>query len=71
VLATGEEKAAIVAKAVEGPITAMVSATALQLHPKCTVVVDEPAASQLKEQEYYRWLFKNEPEWHDFRITQR
>ena len=66
-LATGAEKAAIVAKAVEGPITAMISATALQLHPHCTVVVDEAAASQLLETEYYRWIFANEPEWEGFR----
>jgi glucosamine-6-phosphate deaminase len=48
-LATGEEKAAIIAKAIEGPITSMVTATALQLHPACTVVLDQAAASQLKE----------------------
>src|SRR5262249_19823078 len=62
-LATGEEKADIVAAAVEGPITAMISATALQLHPRCTVVVDEAAAGKLKGAEYYRWIFQNEPEW--------
>src|SRR5207247_10720376 len=66
-LATGAEKAPIIAKAVEGPITAMISATALQLHPRCTVVVDEAAASQLQGAEYYRWLFANEPEWQEFR----
>jgi glucosamine-6-phosphate deaminase len=66
-LATGAEKARIVAAAVEGPITAMISATALQLHPRCTVVVDEAAASQLQGGEYYRWLFENEPEWEEFR----
>jgi glucosamine-6-phosphate deaminase len=66
-LATGETKAAIVAKAVEGPITSMISATALQLHPRCTVVVDEPAASLLQGSEYYRWIFQNEPEWAPFR----
>jgi glucosamine-6-phosphate deaminase len=66
-LATGEEKADIVAKAVEGPITSMISATALQLHPRCTVVVDELAARQLKEADYYRWIFDNEPEWQSFR----
>ena len=65
-LATGEDKAEILAKSVEGPITGMVSATALQLHPRCTVVVDEAAASQLQEAEYYRWIFHNEPEWHQF-----
>ena len=66
-LATGPEKADIVAKAVEGPITAMISATALQLHSQCTVVVDEPAASRLQGADYYRWIFANEPEWEEFR----
>jgi glucosamine-6-phosphate deaminase len=40
-LATGKEKAHIIATAVEGPITAMISATALQLHERCSVIVDE------------------------------
>ncbi len=66
-LATGAEKADIIAKAVEGPITAMISATALQLHPRCTVVVDEAAAAKLQGAEYYRWIFANEPEWGEFR----
>lgn len=66
-LATGSEKAHIIAKAVEGPITASISATALQLHPRCTVVVDEAAASPLQGTEYYRWIFANEPEWAEFR----
>jgi len=66
-LATGAEKAAIVARAIEGPITSMVSATALQLHPRCTVVVDEDAAGNLTESDYYRWIFGNEPEWEEYR----
>ena len=66
-LATGESKAEVIAKAVEGPITSMISATALQLHRRCTVIVDEAAASQLKEKDYYRWIFANEPEWEDYR----
>src|SRR6266704_6884120 len=61
-LATGDSKAEVIAQAVEGPITSMVSATALQLHPRCTVVVDEAAAAQLHGSEYYRWIFHNEPE---------
>lgn len=65
-LATGAEKADILASAVEGPITSMVSATALQLHERCTVVVDEEAGSKLRGVEYYRWVFENEPEWKDF-----
>ncbi|HEY3915401.1 MAG TPA: glucosamine-6-phosphate deaminase [Verrucomicrobiae bacterium] len=66
-LATGAEKAGVIAKAVEGPITSMISATALQLHARCTVVVDEEAAVQLQAADYYRWIFENEPEWEEFR----
>lgn len=66
-LATGPAKAAIVAKAVEGPITAMISASALQLHPNCKVVLDEAAAAVLSQREYYDWVFQNEPEWEDYR----
>jgi glucosamine-6-phosphate deaminase len=68
-LATGEDKAAIVAKAIEGPITSMISATALQLHPECTFILDEAAASQLKESDYYRWIFENQPEWEFFHVV--
>ena len=63
----GETKAAILAKAVEGPITSMVSASALQLHPHCRVVVDEEAAAFLEGKAYYRWIFENEPEWAPYR----
>jgi glucosamine-6-phosphate deaminase len=66
-VATGTEKAAIIAKAVEGPITSMISATALQLHARCTVIVDEAAAGNLEGSEYYRRIFAEEPEWEEFR----
>jgi len=69
-LATGSAKAPSLAKAVEGPITSMVTASALQLHPHCQVMVDEAAAANLQGQEYYRWIFDNEPEWAEFRSTQ-
>ena len=65
-LATGRAKAAILARAVEGPITAMISASALQLHPNCKIVVDEDAARDLTQREYYEWVFQNEPEWQDY-----
>ena len=66
-LVTGASKAEIVAKAVEGPITSVVSATALQMHARCTVIVDEEAATKLQHQAYYRWVFNNEPEWAEYR----
>lgn len=68
-LATGPKKAAIMAKAVEGPVTSMVTASALQLHPACKVIVDEAAAGKLKEKVYYRWIFENEPDWAPYRET--
>jgi glucosamine-6-phosphate deaminase len=66
-LATGAAKASILARAVEGPITAMISASAIQLHRNCKVIIDEDAARELKEREYYDWIFQNEPEWQEFR----
>ena len=66
-LVTGDSKADILARAVEGPITAMVTASALQLHPHCQVIVDEEAAANLQGKDYYRWIFENEPEWAPYR----
>lgn len=52
-LATGEGKADAVAAAIEGPITTMCPASALQLHPDVTFILDEGAASKLKRRDYY------------------
>ncbi len=46
-LASGKEKAKILVKALEGPITPDVPASILQLHPNCTIIIDEAAASLL------------------------
>jgi glucosamine-6-phosphate deaminase len=46
-LASGPNKADSIAKAVEGPITATVPASALQLHPRVTFVITEDAAEKL------------------------
>jgi len=40
-----------------------VPASALQLHPHATVVVDDEAASQLTLVEYYRATWANKPRW--------
>jgi glucosamine-6-phosphate deaminase len=60
VLATGRAKALAVAAMVEGPLTAMCTASALQLHPHATVVCDEAAAAKLNHDEYYRWMQAND-----------
>ncbi|MFC4809748.1 glucosamine-6-phosphate deaminase [Paenibacillus sp. GCM10023250] len=44
-VAVGEEKAGIVARALRGPITTECPATVLQLHPNVEVVLDEAAAA--------------------------
>ena len=66
-LVTGEHKADIVAKAVEGPVTSMISASAIQFHRNAVVIVDEAAAAKLQGQAHYRWSFANEPRWEKFR----
>ena len=62
-LAWGPGKAGAVAALVEGPLTAMVPASALQLHPHATVVVDEGAAEGLRLAEHYREAFAGKPGW--------
>jgi glucosamine-6-phosphate deaminase len=62
-LAFGPGKAEAVALAVEGPVTAMVPASALQLHPHATVVVDEAAAVRLRLADYYRETWSHKPPW--------
>lgn len=58
-IASGESKAEPIAKAIEGPVTAAITASALQLHQKVTVLLDEAAASQLQLRSYYQWVHDN------------
>jgi glucosamine-6-phosphate deaminase len=62
-LAFGKNKARAIAEAVEGPVTAMNPASVLQMHPTVKVCLDEPASMRLKKADYYRWVYKNKPEW--------
>jgi len=52
-LAFGAHKATAIRDTVEGPITAQVTASALQLHREVVGVFDEPAASLLARRDYY------------------
>ena len=58
-LAFGETKAEAVAGAVEGPVSAGLPASVIQLHPEVTVLVDEAAASRLRYADYYRAAWEN------------
>jgi len=55
-LANGRQKAPAVAAAIEGPVTSMVTASALQLHRDAMCIIDREAASQLKMLDYYEWV---------------
>ncbi len=54
VLAFGASKAKVVAQMVEGPVTAMVPASVLQMHPNVDVIIDAAAAAELQNIDYYR-----------------
>ena len=60
-LANGERKAAAVAAAIEGPVTSMITASALQLHNDVQFFLDRPAAGNLAMTEYYEWIQANLP----------
>jgi glucosamine-6-phosphate deaminase len=60
-LASGKGKADAVAAMIEGPVSSMCTASALQLHPQATVFLDPEAASKLKMRDYYEWIQKMKP----------
>lgn len=59
-LANGEKKAEVVAKALEGPITSSITASAIQMHPRVTAIVDEAAAKYLVRTDFYRFAAEAE-----------
>jgi len=62
-LATGARKADVIKAMIEGPVSSAVTASALQLHPRVTVVLDEEAASKLEHGDYYRWVHSQQGEY--------
>jgi len=65
-LASGEDKSEAVQKSIEGPITASVPASILQLHPQGKIIIDLQAASRLANKDYYLWVYKNKPKLSDY-----
>jgi glucosamine-6-phosphate deaminase len=62
-LAWGERKQRAVARMVEGPLTSMVPASALQTHPRATILLDEMAAANLSMAAYFREVHRHKPDW--------
>jgi glucosamine-6-phosphate deaminase len=65
-VAQGSGKAAAIAAAVEGPLSAMCPGSALQLHQHATIVIDEAAAAELTLSEYYKYTYANKPAFQRF-----
>src|SRR4051812_34021335 len=62
-IATDAGKAAAVAAAVEGPLSASCPASVLQLHPHATVLLTPDAAAQLERADHYREVYDSKPDW--------
>jgi len=62
-LAFGAAKAEALAGAIEGPVTAALPGSAVQLHPRVTVIADEAAAAKLRHADYYRYAWNHRLEW--------
>lgn len=65
-LAFGAAKASIIAGALEGPLTSSLPASVIQLHPRVTVILDEAAASDLANADYYRDAWANRLDWEKY-----
>jgi len=65
-VASGRRKAEAVHQLVEGPVSAMWPATALQLHPHVTVFLDTAAASRLQLASYYIETYQSKPSWQGY-----
>jgi len=64
-LASGSKKADIVVRALEGPVTSQVTASAIQLHPGAvTVILDEAAAAKLAHTDHYRHVERLKSQYH-------
>lgn len=65
-LASGGNKKDAVRQCVEGPVTASVPASVLQLHPQAKIIVDEDAGALLSRKGYYKWVFQNKERVKDY-----
>ena len=48
---------------IEGPLAAICPGSALQLHPRATVILDENSAAGLQYADHYRWIDQHKFDW--------
>jgi glucosamine-6-phosphate deaminase len=70
-LASGQEKSQAIRQSIEGPITANIPASILQLHAQAKIIIDEEAAGQLERKSYYRWVYEHKDNVDDFIANQK
>ena len=59
-IASGSAKAHVVARAIEGPVSSSCTASALQVHPDVTWLLDREAAAALEQRDFYEWIQRTE-----------
>lgn len=62
----GVKKQEAIRATVEGPVTATVPGSALQLHPDVRLIVDEESSGLLSKREYYRYVYENKERVKDY-----
>lgn len=62
-LAFGPAKVRAVEQMVEGPLAAICPGSALQQHPRTTVILDENSAAGLHYADHYRWIDSHKLPW--------
>jgi glucosamine-6-phosphate deaminase len=65
-LASGTAKSRALYLTVEGPVTASVPGSILQLHPNVKLIVDEESSSLLTRRDYYKFVYENKWRVRDF-----
>ena len=66
ILACGSAKSHAVKAMIEGPVSAMCPASALQMHARTTVVLDRAAAARLDHPEHYEWIERHKLDWQQY-----
>ena len=62
-LAFGPAKARAVEHMIEGPLAAICPGSALQQHPRTTIILDENSAASLRFSDHYRWIDQHKLDW--------
>jgi glucosamine-6-phosphate deaminase len=62
-LAFGPAKVRAVEHMIEGPLAAICPGSALQQHPRATVILDENSAAGLHYADHYRWIDQHKFDW--------